>query len=145
MPFTNASLPILDSHHKYIEASDLSGAPVEHTHDAYVNGDRQMSALDLAIDQGTAHAMKALSSEANAGLNNSYMLMRGKKGTHKSLHTKLDELQDEETKAPKAKAGTAPSPFDLLCVRPFRQYTMGTGVLCKKGKSSFWQHLPRLG
>ena len=23
--------------------------------------------------------------------------------------------------------------FDLLCVRPFRQYTMGTGVLCKKG------------
>ena len=25
------------------------------------------------------------------------------------------------------------SPYDLLCFRPFRQYTMGTGVLCKKG------------
>ena len=25
------------------------------------------------------------------------------------------------------------TPYDILCFRPFRQYTMGTGVLCKKG------------
>ena len=26
-----------------------------------------------------------------------------------------------------------PAPYDLLCFRPFRRYTMGTGILCKKG------------
>lgn len=133
----------IDSHHSYIEPVDLSSAPMQHTHDAYVNGDREMSALELAIDQGTGHAMRAL---ASAGGRRKTKNVKGKgpkqQGTNEGLHSlsaeelqylnQLGESNESNEEAEEAKV-VSPAPFDLLCIRPFRQYTMGTGVLCKKG------------
>lgn len=33
----------------------------------------------------------------------------------------------------KAEIGSTVAQYDMLCIRPFRQYTMGTGILLKKG------------
>ena len=139
----------IDSNHSYVLAEDLADAPESDIHDAYVNGNQEMAALDLAITQGTVEAQKALSSgAAHPILGRQGMLpavipgfvlagqqrrtdMDGVGAPHNQSYTDVNSALGREQAAAAAQLG--PAPYDLLCVRPFRQYTMGTGVLCKKG------------
>lgn len=137
----------IDTHHPYIEHADLTGAPVDHIQHAYVGGEESMGPLDLAIDQGTEHAIRAAKASGNpkwagyhignrgerdksknSAINKDDIDLQDEFGAYQKTFDKLDAAQREDKKA----RGN-PAPFDLLCMRPFRQYTMGTGVLCKKG------------
>ena len=146
----------IDTHHPYIEHADLTGAPVDHIQHAYVGGEQAMGPLDLAIDQGTKHAIRAAEASGtdyNAGyyiqsdgsngprgkggntdkrqwaLKDGNIIYEDNMGQYKKTFLEVETAAQKEDNA----ARGDPAPFDLLCMRPFRQYTMGTGVLCKKG------------
>jgi len=140
----------IDAQHAHTTADDIANAEPEEIHAAYVKGDVELGPLEIAMEQAVPDALKAHASGYKAWLWNMPTAggrMANRVGKTHSMP--IDKTPDgvniarrlnirngplAGAKLPTKKdAMYGPAPYDLLCVRPFRQYTMGTGVLCKKG------------